>query len=127
MAHRRMQKEQQCVCVCVCVCACVRACVRAYVCVCACVCVIHVCVHVRVCTCACLHVFVCVCVHCRADIHYAISDNHWMFFILMLRSEKCIIPGSCFMNYSAATCSYSESQACLELAKESSCAFLTCI
>ena len=74
MVHVYMQKEQQCVCVCVCTCVCV--CVR--VCVCACVCV------------------------CVLQSRYTPMPDQIVtgcLFILMMRSDKCIIPGSCFMNY----------------------------
>ena len=90
MVHIIIYAKGTAMCVCVCVCVCVCTCV----CVCVCVCVRVVCV------CVCMCVCVCVCTCAAEEIYsYARSNIHWMFFILMMRSDKCIIPGSCFMNY----------------------------
>ena len=47
----------------------------------------------------CVRACVCVCVCAAEEIYsYARSNIHWMFFILMMRSDKCIIPGSCMLH-----------------------------
>ena len=50
--------------------------------------------------CVCVLVGVPTCV-CAAEQIYIMPDqnSHWMLFILMMRSDKCIIPGSCFTDY----------------------------